>query len=90
VRKVAAAGGDARRARELAADLARHSPDRDRVAAHLPVRPTRVAGGPSAPARFTVVYDDAPEAPSWRGRPPLAAFAAAGRRAAVYGRAGPP
>jgi hypothetical protein len=90
VRKVAAGGGHARRASELAAGLAGHSADRDLVAAHLPIPPSRVSGRPLAPGRFVVAYDDAPESRAWRGRFPLAAFQAGGRRVAVYEQAAPP
>ena len=41
VRKVAASGGDVARARAIAAGFAAHSPDLDRVAAHLPRPPRR-------------------------------------------------
>jgi hypothetical protein len=57
VRKVGLAGGDEARAREIAAGLAGHSPDADRVAANLARRPGTVSEETDAPG-LLVVFDD--------------------------------
>jgi hypothetical protein len=87
VEKVRAAGGDARRAREIAAGLASHAPDADRIAAHLARPPGTVVEGAPRPGDWMVVYDDAP-APSASALTTLARETAGSRAATVY-RSGP-
>lgn len=59
--KVARAGGDRAKAETVARDLARWSPDADRVAAHLPRRVGTVVSPPAEGADLVAVFDDASE-----------------------------
>jgi hypothetical protein len=63
VRKVAASGGDVARAQAIAAGFADHSPDLDRVAAHLSRPPRSVLPAGGAGADLLAVFDDAPRRP---------------------------
>ena len=81
VRKVAASGGDVARARAIAAGFAAHSPDLDRVAAHLPRPPSSVIRAGSGPADLLAVFDDASPRPPCGT--PRARFAAGPRGVSV-------
>jgi hypothetical protein len=59
VDKVRRSGGDVTRAREIARELARHSPDTDRVAANL-ARPPHTVVEDAAGAALVAVFDDGP------------------------------
>jgi hypothetical protein len=83
VRKVERSGGDARRAREIALALARHSPDTDRVAANL-ARPPRSVVEDAAGAALIAVFDDAPAPPPGTTGALLARFQAGARGVSVY------
>ena len=84
VRKVEATGGDVEKARAVALSLARHSPDVDRIAAHLARPPGTVVGAGSAPAELVAVYDDAPDAGAWRRGTERARFTAGPRGLTIY------
>ncbi|HEX6739999.1 MAG TPA: hypothetical protein VF310_17095, partial [Vicinamibacteria bacterium] len=86
VHKVEAAGGDVGRARAVAAELTRHSPDVDRIAAHLARPPGTVVGADTAPAELVAVYDDAPDAAAWQRGLARARFTAGPRAVTVYER----
>jgi hypothetical protein len=86
VQKVARSGGDADTARRIGRELARRAPDADRVAAHLPRPPGTVVAPEDTRARWIAVYDDAPEAASWRSGPAVARFAEGARGVTVYAR----
>jgi hypothetical protein len=83
VRKVEHAGGDPRRAREVAAGLLRHSPDAARIAAQLARPPSCVIADPGA-AALVAVFDDAPRKPQARPGPILGRFTAGARAVTVY------
>jgi hypothetical protein len=87
VRKVELAGADVERARVIAAELATHSLDLERIRAQLPRRPSTVVRAGSAPADIVAVYDDAPDAALFRLGPALARFVEGGRGVSLY-RAG--
>lgn len=82
VRKVERSGGDVQRARELARELARHSPDADRVAANLARPPHTVVQDPAG-ASLVAIFDDAPDRPRAPG-PALARFLSGERGVTVY------
>jgi hypothetical protein len=84
VRKVEAAGGDVARARQVALELSRHSPDVDRIAAHLARPPGTVVGAGADAPELLAVYDDAPDAASWRRGTERARFSAGARAVTVY------
>jgi hypothetical protein len=88
VRKVAASGGDVARAQAIAAGYAAHSPDLDRVAAHLPRPPSSVIRAGSGPADLLAVFDDdaSPRPPC---HAPRARFAAGTRAVSVCVPAAP-
>lgn len=84
IRKVEAAGGDVARARALGIELASHSPDLDRIAAHLPRPPGTAIRAGRGVASLVAVFDDAPDAAVWRSLQPLVRFTAGSRAVAVY------
>ena len=86
VRKVKMAGGDEARAIQIAAGLARHSPDADRVAANLARRPGTVSQAIGA-SGLVAVFDDRPVERSLG--PPLARWVAGPRSASVFRLAAP-
>jgi hypothetical protein len=84
VRKVGQAGGDTRRAREVATRLADRSPDADRVAAHLPRHPgTVLTRGPDVPA-LVAVFEDAGVPSPWPLGPPVHRAQSGGRAVTVF------
>jgi hypothetical protein len=84
VHKVETSGGDVARARAVAQELSRHSPDVDRIAAHLPRPPGTVVGVGTGPAELVAVYDDAPGADAWRHGTARARFTSGPRAVTVY------
>jgi hypothetical protein len=84
VHKVETAGGDVEKARAVARALSQHSPDVDRIAAHLPRPPGTVVGAGTASAHLVAVFDDAPDADAWRRGPPRARFIAGPRGVTIY------
>ena len=83
VDKVGHSGGDVARAREIARQLARHSPDSDRVAANL-ARPPHTVVEVAAGAALVAVFDDGPApAPGALGAR-VARFEAGARGVTVY------
>jgi hypothetical protein len=87
VRRVERGGGDAGAARAIAASLAQHSPDADRIAANLPRPPGTVVQSSIRrfpDARLIAVFDDAGEAQEFRPGVLLARFVAGARAVAVY------
>ena len=89
VRKVEQAGGDVARARAIGHELAHHSPDLERVAAHLPRSPGAVIPPGTGATEMIAVYDDTPERERWVEGALAARFEAGGRGVTVY-RRGPP
>jgi hypothetical protein len=83
VRKVERAGGDVAQARAIAAGLARHSPDADRIAANL-ARPPRTVTQDAAGAALLAVFDDADEPPTPPFGTRLARFQAGARGVTIY------
>ncbi len=85
VRKVAGAGGDTARARQIAEALATTRPDADRIAAHLPRPPGTVVTAPGGRAPDLVaVFDDAPRPVPWPLGEAVARFGEGPRAVTVY------
>jgi hypothetical protein len=83
VRKVEASGGDSERARGVGRELARHSPDAGRIAAHL-ARPPGTVVAYGAPAQLLAVFDEATDGVVLPPGAPIARFTAGARGVAVY------
>jgi hypothetical protein len=82
LRKLERAGGDVARARAIVRAL----PPADvlRIRAHLARPPTAVALAGDVPAELIAVYDDAPSAGDYAGRPRIARFVHGARGVTVY------